>query len=157
MHFPGGSFWKPFLFVNLKNGTCGQKDRGKLTDGKSYGGKADVRLFPLYKAAGTEEPDAAYPGELLRKLGEGGHQCLFPSIEIAVDAGMYGAHGNGKGEDAQHVGSSWLLQKAQGDKICCLTDKGSTQAGQGNRDKKACPEGGGGSFFIPGSFFGDDL
>ena len=62
-----------------------------------------------------------------------------------------------KGEDAQHIGSSWLLQKAQGDKICCLTDKDSTQAGQGNGDKKACPEGGGGGFFIPGSFFGDDL
>ena len=157
MHFPGGGFWDTFLFINLKNSTCGQKNGGKLTDGKSHGGKPKIRLFPLCKAACAEEPDAAHPGKLLRKLGKSRHQCLFSSIEIAVDTGMYGAHGNGKGEDAQHIGSSWLLQEAQGDKIRCLTDKDSTQAGQGNGDKKACPEGGGGGFFIPGSFFSDDL
>ena len=94
--------------LSWKNMVCPCKDcdqrydhRSAFSDDKTYYGEADRWLHPLAAADKIDQIDGADTADLFGKLGNGRDSSLAYSIKIAVNAGMNGCHGDGKGNNTE--------------------------------------------------------
>ena len=93
----------------------------------------------------SRQIDAGYTAQLFCQLGGRGDTGFFHSVEIAVDAGVNGAQGNGQGDDAQHGGRPLFQKERTGDPLGELQDEPGAQAGEYQGGRKAyCDYTGGG-------------
>ncbi len=104
----------------------------------------------------AEQHDAAKAHQMLQNFRYSGDFCLLQTIIIAVDAGVYGAEGNGVGKQTQQIGGARLLHKLfrqQGVKT--QQQEGHAQ-GQGDGERHTGVKNPAGAAVVPGGGFGGD-
>mgnify|MGYP006893953552 CR=1 FL=1 len=91
--------------------------RCTLTDDQTCHRKADGWLHAMLSEMIIDQIDGTHTENLFRQLRHGRNGSLAYAVEIAVDAGVYGCHGNGEGNDAQKGRGPALHQESYGDSI----------------------------------------
>ncbi len=87
---PGGGNCGVLSFFSLgPDGGNGHQHGEEFAHSQSQHGNADGEGLSLREEIARYYVYAAYPGNLLQKLSEGGNACFFDAVEISVDAGMH--------------------------------------------------------------------
>ena len=115
----------------LPCGACGYQHGKKFSHGEAQHSDGDGGCFSGGKVRGRDYVHTAYPHGLFQQLGSGWNAGFFDAVKVSVCAGVYGAEGDGKGEDAQHSGGARLLQKQCGDGVCQLIHRKAANYRQG--------------------------
>ncbi len=115
--------------AEIDGGQAEQHGSG-FADDKPCNGKADGRFVTSGSIIYVNEINASHPYNLFRQLGQGRNGSLSDSVEIAVDAGVYGSHRYGKGNNAEQGGSPWLKQELFRNGIRKQVDVCSAGSGQ---------------------------
>ncbi len=123
---------------------------GAFPDHKAHHGEADRGRKPVLLADIIDQVDAAHPTDLFRELGKGRNAGFADAVEVAVDTGMNGSHGNGEGDDAKQWGRPLLHQKDAGDVVRTQIDIEGAGDGERHCQKKTCPERAKGTLIITG-------
>ncbi len=110
---------------------------GSFPDYKPDHGEADGGSKAPLQAQIVNDIYAPYPHNLFGQLTQGRDGCLFYSIEISVDTGMDGCHGNGEGYDAKERSRALLQQKIQGNFIRVTVNTHCAQDGNDHGDHKS--------------------
>lgn len=109
---------------------------GTFPDDKSNNGKADGRLKASLQAEIVNEINASHAHDLFGKLADGGHNCFFDAVKIAVDAGVNRGHGDGQGDDAKQRSSPFFQQERNGNLIGKAVDENRAQNGNCHGNQK---------------------
>lgn len=100
-----------------------------FSDDKPHNGKTDCGRIPFLQAEIINEIHASHTHDLLGELTDGGHNCFFDAVKIAVDAGVHRGHGNGQGDNAKQRSSPLFQQERNGDLISKTVDEKCAQNG----------------------------
>ena len=107
-----------------------------FSDDKPHNGKADGGFIPSLQTEIINEIHASHTHDLLGKLTDGGHNCFFDAVKIAVDAGVHSGHGNGQGDDAKQRSSPLFQQERNGNLIGKAIDEKCAQNGNCHGEQK---------------------
>ena len=113
------------------DGGYGHQHGEKFPYGKAQHCHADGGGFPKRQDVTGCYVYASDPGDLFQKLGSGRDASFFYAVKIAVDTGMYGGQGHGKGQDPQHGGRARFPEQAQGNGICEEEENRIAEQGKG--------------------------